>query len=177
MSVAPPVKSAQGRTQPVYLEDGAADIRRAAVGRRLHHQLLQEVGDDGRREELPALGQDLTDAQDGGGSHARMRVVEECLSKVHGHLFTPFSFQKSQTRPHHNRVQLTLDGLVRALAVLVRVVHREGFGENQRGVGAHLKIGNLQTPNIDVKPERFLKKRWRKTRETLTLKAFQRMGL
>lgn len=111
-----------------------------------------------------------------------MRVVEEGLSKVFSDSFTRFFFFRfknpdSETRPHHNGVQLILDGLVRALAVLVWVVHREGFSENQRGVGAHLKIGNLQTPNGDVKPERFLKKRWRKTRDALTLKAFQRMGL
>lgn len=65
-----------------------------------------------------------------------------------------FKNPNSKMRPHHNSVQLILDGLVRALAVLVRVVHREGFSENQRGVGAHLKIRNLQTPNGDVKPER-----------------------
>lgn len=148
----------------VYLEDRAADIRRAAVGRHLHHQLLHKVGDDGRREELPALGQDLTDAQDGGGSHARMRVVKECLSKVFSYLFTLFFslFQfknlNSKMRPHHNSVQLILDGLVRALVVLVGVVHREGFSENQRGVGSHLKIRNLQTPNRDVKPESCIEK-------------------
>lgn len=62
-------------------------------------------------------------------------------------------------RPRHNSVQLILDGLVRALVVLVRVVHREGFSENQRGVGAHLKIRNLQTPNGDVKPESFIFKK------------------
>lgn len=57
------------------LEDRAAHVRRAAVGRQLHHQLLQKVCDDGWREELPALAQDLTHAQDGSGAHGGMRVV------------------------------------------------------------------------------------------------------
>lgn len=61
--------------QVVYLENRAPNIRRAAVGRQLHHQLFQKVCDDGGREELPALAQDLTDTQDGSGTHSGMSVV------------------------------------------------------------------------------------------------------
>lgn len=77
---------------------------------------------------------------------------------------------------HHNSVQLPLDGLICVLVALIWVVHREGLSENQRAVSAHLKIRSLQTPNGDVKPElNFLKKK--AVKDTLTLKAFQRMGL
>lgn len=65
-----------------YLENWAADIRGAAVSRQLHHQLLQEVCDDCRREELPALSQDLTDTQGGSGAHSGMRVIKKCLRMI-----------------------------------------------------------------------------------------------
>lgn len=134
-----------------YLEDGAADVRGAAIARQLRHQLLQEVGDDGRGEELPALPQDLADAQDGGGAHGGMRVVQQRLLAFMNQLIytllpSPPTSMCHVCR-HHDGVQLLLDGLVRGLVALVGVVHREGLREQQRGVSAHLKVGGLETPS------------------------------
>lgn len=66
-----------------YLEDGAADIRGAAVSCQLKHQLLQEVCDDCRREELPALSKDLTDPQGGIGAYSGVSVFEKALRMTH----------------------------------------------------------------------------------------------
>lgn len=77
--IVPPPRPDLKQSRVVYLEDRAPNIRRAAVSRQLHHQLLQKVCDDGWRQELPALAQDLTDAQDSSGTHSGMRVVQECL--------------------------------------------------------------------------------------------------
>lgn len=66
-----------------YLEDRAADIRGAAVSCQLKHQLLQEVCDDCRREELPALRKDLTDPQGGIGAYSGVGVFEKALRMTH----------------------------------------------------------------------------------------------
>lgn len=78
-----------------------------------------------------------------------MGVIKERLSTILNGLFRllfHFLFQnaKSKTCPHHNGVQLLLNGLI---CVLIWVVHGEGFSEKQRGVSAHLKIRSLQTQN------------------------------
>lgn len=70
------------RNDIFYLEDGAPDIGGAAVSCQLHHQLLQDVHDNCRREELPAPTKDLTDTQDGVGAHSGMRVIKEILRMV-----------------------------------------------------------------------------------------------
>lgn len=141
-----------------YLEDGAADIRGAAVSCQLKHQLLQEVCDDCRREELPALSKDLTDPQGGIGAYSGVGVFEKALRMTHRWFiilifFTILSFFKVKKYlsgfrvSHHCCVQLLLNGLIYVLVALIRVVDREGLSKKQSGVCAHLKVCSLRESN------------------------------
>lgn len=63
-----------------HLEDGAADIGGGGIIGQLYHKLLEEVDDDSGGDDLPALGQDLTDPQGGCGAHQGLRVLQQALT-------------------------------------------------------------------------------------------------
>lgn len=62
-----------------HLKDGAAHVGRVDVRGQLDHQLLQEVRQDGGRDHLPVLRQDLADAQDRRGADHGLGVLQKRL--------------------------------------------------------------------------------------------------
>lgn len=160
--------SGRERSHIFHLEHWAADIRGATVSRQLRHQLLREVCDDCRWEELPAFSQDLADTQGGVGAHCRVRIIKEVLgwqqvtftilsALRQRYLRNALCYWDTPNIPlmpggglkgsHHCCVQLLLNVLVYLLVAFTRVVKWEGLGEKQSGICTHLKVRSLNKSN------------------------------